>query len=148
MNLEKQYKQELEYAKEISPIDNAVLNDLSINKINHYITLLHREIRSETLKPSLSKAKPFLSNQHFIKDEKVTLLGMLICGTDPFHFLSSRVEVNAYFDTGSDIGKDKKIFRTDVLNLMEESFRYVWGNIKINRTISDGAKVSLSIQKS
>lgn len=65
---------------------------------------------------------------------------MLICGTDPFHFLSSRVEVNAYFDTGSDIGKDKKIFRTDVLNLMEESFRYVWGNIKINRTISDGGK--------
>ena len=140
VNQQKQYKQELEYAKEISPIDNAVLNDLSIDKINHYITLLHREIRSETLKPSLSKAKPFLNNQHFIKDEKVTLLGMLICGTDPFHFLSSRVEVNAYFDTGSDIGKDKKIFRTDVLNLMEESFRYVWGNIKINRTISDGGK--------
>lgn len=140
INQQKEYKQELEYAKEISPIANAKLNDLSIDKVNNYITLLNREIRSETLKPSISKAKPFLSNQHFIKDEKVTLLGMLICGADPFHFLASRVEVNAYYDTTSDIGKDKKLFRTDVLNLMEESFRYVWGNIKINRTISDGGK--------
>ena len=140
LNQQKEYKLELEYAKEISPIDHANLNDLSIDKVNHYITLLNREIRSETLKPSLSKAKPFLSNQHFIKDDKVTLLGMLICGTDPFHYLAARVEVNAYYDTHSDIGKDKKIFRTDVLNLMEESFRYVWGNIKVNRTISDGGK--------
>lgn len=140
INQQKEYKQELEYAKEISPIDNANLNDLSIDKINNYINLLNREIRSETLKPTISKAKPFLNNQHFIKEDKVTLLGMLICGTDPFYFLASRVEVNAYYDTSSDIGKDKKIFRTDVLNLMEESFRYVWGNIKINRTISDGGK--------
>lgn len=137
---QKEYKQELEYAKEIVPIENATLNDLSIDKINNYINLLNREIRSETLKPSIAKAKPFLSNQHFLKEDKVTLLGMLICGTDPFHFLASRVEVNAYYDTSSEIGKDKKIFRTDVLNLMEESFRYVWGNIKINRTISEGGK--------
>ncbi len=140
INQQKEYKQELEFAKEITPIENAHLNNLSIDKINNYINLLNREIRSETLKPSITKAKPFLNNQYFIRDEKVTLLGMLICGTDPFHFLSSRVEVNAYYDTSSDIGKDKKIFRTDVLNLMEESFRYVWGNIKINRTISDGGK--------
>ncbi len=140
VNQQKEYKQELEFAKEIAPIDNANINDLNIDKINNYINLLNREIRSETLKPSISKAKPFLNNQHFIKDDKVTLLGMLICGADPFHFLASRVEVNAYYDTSSDIGKDKKIFRSDVLTLMEESFRYVWGNIKINRTISDGGR--------
>lgn len=140
INQQKEYKQELAFAKEIAPIDNAKISDLNIDKINNYINLLNREIRSETLKPNLSKAKPFLKNQHFIKEDQVTLLGMLICGTDPFHFLFSRVEVNAYYDTSSDIGKDKKIFRTDVLNLMEESFRYVWGNIKINRTVSDGGK--------
>ncbi|MDP3927404.1 MAG: putative DNA binding domain-containing protein [Bacteroidota bacterium] len=137
---QKEYKQELEFAKEIAPIDKATINDLNIDKINNYINLLNREIRSETLKSSLSIAIPFLNNQHFIRDNNVTLLGMLICGTDPFHYLASRVEVNAYYDTSSDIGKDKKIFRTDVLNLMEESFRYVWGKIKINRTISNGGK--------
>lgn len=67
-------------------------------------------------------------------------MSRLFCVTDPFHFLASRVEVNAFYDTSSDTGKDKMIFRTDLLNLMEEYFRYVWGNIKINRTISDGGK--------
>lgn len=135
---QKEYKLDLAYAKEISIIESASLKDLSLEKINYYINLLNKEIRSETLKPSLSKAKPFLSNQHFIKEDEVTLLGMLVCGIDPFYFLGSKVEVDAYYDTSSDIGKDKKIFRSDVINLMEETFRYIWGNIKINRTIKEG----------
>lgn len=137
---QREYKLDLEYAKEIAVIQGATNNDLSLDKINRYINLLNREIRSETLKPSLNKAKPFLSNQHFIKNDTVTMLGMLVCGADPFHFLSSRVEVNAYYDTSSDIGKDKKIFRSDVLTLMEETFRYIWGNIKVNRTVTEGGK--------
>jgi ATP-dependent DNA helicase RecG len=136
----REYKKELEFSKEIAPIEKAELNDLSLDKINTYINLLNKEIRLEPLKPSLDMAKPFLHNQHFTKDGKVTLLGMLVCGADPFHFLASRSEVNAYYDTRSDIGKDKKIFRNDVLTLMEETFRYIWGNIKINRTIHDGGK--------
>jgi predicted HTH transcriptional regulator len=65
---------------------------------------------------------------------------MLVCGNDPFHFLSERVEVDCYYDTSSDIGKDKKIFRNDIINLMEDTFRYIWGHIKVNRTISEGGK--------
>ncbi|OYQ44431.1 hypothetical protein CHU92_02405 [Flavobacterium cyanobacteriorum] len=65
---------------------------------------------------------------------------MLVCGEEPFYFLGSRVEVNCYYDTSTDIGKDKKIFRTDVINLMDETFRYIWGHIKINRTIRGGGK--------
>ena len=57
-----------------------------------------------------------------------------------FHFLGSRVEVNCYYDTSIDIGKDKKMFRNDVINLMEDTFRYIWGHIKINRTIREGGK--------
>lgn len=135
-----EYKSELEYSKEISIIDSANISDLSLDKINYYINLINLEIRSETLKPSIAKAKPFLANQHFIKGDNVTLLGLLVCGADPYHFLSSRVEVNAYYDTSSDIGRDKKIFRNDVISLMEETFRYIWGNIKINRTIREGGK--------
>ncbi len=137
---QREYKLELEYAREIRPIAEASIQDLSLDKINNYVSLLNKEIRSETLKPSLVKAKSFLANQHFMINDQVTLLGMLVCGSDPFHFLSNRVEVDAYYDTSSDIGKDKKIFRTDVLSLMEETFRYVWGNIKINRTITAGGK--------
>lgn len=134
----KEYKLELEYAKELTLVEDAQISDLSIDKINKYINLLNLEIRNESLKPSLSKAKEFLSKQHFIKDGNVTTLGMLICGDDPFHFLSERVELDCYYDTSSDIGKDKKIFRNDIINLMEDTFRYIWGHIKVNRTVREG----------
>lgn len=137
---QKEYKIEIEYAKELVKVTDATIEDLSLDKINYYINLLNKEIRNETLKPSHEQAKAFLSKQHFIKEEAVTTLGMLVCGDDPFHFLSSRVEVNCYYDTSDDIGKDKKLFRSDVINLMEDTFRYIWGHIKISRTIREGGK--------
>jgi predicted HTH transcriptional regulator len=137
---QKEYKIEIEYAKELAKVTDATIEDLSIDKINYYINLLNKEIRNETLKANHEQAKSFLSKQHFIKEDNISTLGMLVCGDDPFHFLGSRVEVNCYYDTSIDIGKDKKLFRNDVINLMEDTFRYIWGHIKINRTIRDGGK--------
>lgn len=137
---QREYKLELEYAKELTFVDDAQINDFSLDKVNKYINLLNLEIRNETLKPSLAKAREFLAKQHFIKDTNITTLGMLVCGNDPFHFLGERVEVDCYYDTSSDIGKDKKIFRNDIINLMEDTFRYIWGHIKVNRTIREGGK--------
>jgi len=136
----REYKAELEYAKELALVADASIKNLSLDKINNYVNLLNREIRNETLKPSIVKAKPFLANQHFIREEKVTTLGMLVCGADPYHFLGARAEVNAYFDTDSGIGKDKKLFRSDVITLMEDSFRFVWGHIRVARSVTDGGK--------
>ncbi len=133
-----EYKQELEYSKEIAPINEASLNDLSLEKINYYVNLLNREIRKETLKADLQQAKPFLERQYFIKHDEITTIGMLICGDDPFHFLENRVEVDCYFDTGDAIAQDKKMFRNDVISLMEDTFKFVWGNIKIGRSVSGG----------
>jgi ATP-dependent DNA helicase RecG len=137
---QKEYKIEIEYAKELSIVADATIGDLSLDKVNNYINLLNKEIRNETLKASHEQAKSFLSKQYFIKEKDITTLGMLVCGDDPFYFLGSRVEVNCYYDTSIDIGKDKKLFRNDVINLMEDTFRYIWGHIKINRTIRDGGK--------
>ena len=137
---QREYKAELEYAKELTVVAGAEMKDLSLDKVNKYVDLLNREIRKESLKPSLSKAKEFLSKRNFIDNERITTLGMLVCGDDPFHFLNARVEVDCYYDTSSDIGKDKKIFRNDVINLMEDSFRYIWGHIKISRVVKEGGK--------
>lgn len=140
LNIHREYKVELEYAKEITPVDSASISDLSLDKINRFVDLLNREISQETFKSSLVKAKPFLTNQHFLKGEHVTTLGMLVCGKLPFHFLENRVEVDCYYDTSSDIGKDKKMFRDDVISLMEDTFKYVWGHIKVARVIKDGGQ--------
>ncbi len=138
INSQKEYKQELQYAKEISIIPNAIISDLSLDKINKYVNLLNLEIRNTTLKASISKAREFLLKQHFLNEDRVTTLGMLVCGDDPFHFLENRCEVDCYYDTASDISKDKKIFRNDVISLMEDTFKYIWGHIKIHRTIKGG----------
>ncbi len=137
---QKEYKIEIEYAKELAKVKEATINDLSLDKINYYISLLSKEIRNETFKASHDQAKSFLNKQYFVQKDWITTLGMLVCGEEPFHFLGSRVEVNCYYDTSIDIGKDKKMFRNDVINLMEDTFRYIWGHIKINRTIREGGK--------
>jgi predicted HTH transcriptional regulator len=138
---QREYKVEIENSKETTIISQASIDDLSLDKINHYVSLLNKEIKNETLKPDLEKAKSFLLRSHFINQaNEVTTLGMLVCGEDPFTFLESRAEVNCYYDTSTDIGKDKKLFRNDVINLMDETFRYIWGHIKINRTIKEGGR--------
>ena len=57
--------------------------------------------------------------QHFLKNNQITTLGLLVCGEDPFEFLNARAEVNCYYDTDSGISRGKKIFRNDVISLME-----------------------------
>jgi ATP-dependent DNA helicase RecG len=43
-----------------------------------------------------------------------------------------------HYDTATNISKDKKIFRNDVISLIDDTNRYVWGHIKIARTVKDG----------
>jgi predicted HTH transcriptional regulator len=137
---QKQYKAELEYAKEISTINNASIKDLSLSKINDYIDLINKGKKNETKKATLKLAKSFLDRKHFMKEDAVTTLGMLVCGEDPFHFLEYRSEVDCYYDRSNDISGDKQYFKDDVLTLMDESFRFVWGRIKLGRTYAGGGK--------
>ena len=140
INQQKEYKAELEYAKEISIVPQAVIKDLSLHKINGYIDLINKGKRNETLKANLKQAKSFLERKHFCKDDAVTTLGMLVCGEDPFHFLEYRCEVDCYYDRSNNVSGDKQFIKDDVLTLMDEAFRFVWGHIKIGRSYEGGGK--------
>jgi ATP-dependent DNA helicase RecG len=135
-----EYKKDAENSKEIAVVENAQLNDLDLNKINNFILLLNQSSRKESIKPSLIKSKQFLENRHFIKTDKITTLGMLICGNDPFQFLENRCEVDCYYDSSSSISKDGKDFQGDVLSLMDDALRFVWGHIRTGKTIDEGGK--------
>lgn len=137
---QKEYKTEIEHAKELSIISDTTIEDFNLNKINAYIQLLNQEVKNETLKSSFEDAKPFLFRHHFLKKEGITTLGMLVCGAEPFHFLGARAEVNCYYDTEYEVSKDIKILRNDVISLMEDTNRYVWGNIRKLRTIKNGGE--------
>jgi len=140
IKMQKEYKAELEFAKEISLVSNSTIKDLSINKINSYIDLINKGKKNETLKANLNQAKSFLVRKYFMTEDAVTTLGMLVCGDDPFRFLEYRCEVDCYYDRSNDISADKQHFKDDVLTLMDDAFRFVWGHIKIGRTYVGGGK--------
>jgi predicted HTH transcriptional regulator len=136
-----EYKAELEYSKEIQVIGNAEPQDLDVEKINQFILKINASTRKETLKKDIIDASDFLKRRYCLDSNNgVTVLGALLFSKDPFHFLEYRAEVDCYFETGNNIGRDKKIFQNDVLTLMEDAFSFVWGHIKVGRSFVGGGQ--------
>ncbi len=137
----REYKTELEYSKEINPVANATLDDLDIDKINQFIIKVNATGRKETVKKDLQDASDFLKRRYCINAEgAVTVLGLLLFGKEPFQHLEYRAEVDCYFETGNDIGRDKRISQNDVINLMDDAFSFVWGHIKVGRSYIGGGR--------
>jgi predicted HTH transcriptional regulator len=137
----REYKAELEYSKEISPVAKATIDDLDIDKINQFIIKINKTGKKETLKKDLQDAADFLTRRYCINSEgAVTVLGLLLFGKEPFQHLEYRAEVDCYFETGNDIGRDKRIYQNDVINLMDDAFSFVWGHIKVGRSYIGGGR--------
>lgn len=136
-----EYKAELEYSKEISPVLNATIDDLDIDKINQFIIKINTTGKKETVKKDLQDAYDFLKRRYCINsDGLITVLGLLLFGKEPFQYLEYRAEVDCYFETGNDIGRDKRISQNDVLTLMDDAFSFVWGHIKVGRSYIGGGR--------
>ncbi len=137
----REYKAELEYSKEISTVAKATIDDLDIDKINQFIIKINATGKKETVKKDLQDATDFLKRRYCITVEgAVTVLGLLLFGKEPFQHLEYRAEVDCYFETGNDIGRDKRISQNDVINLMEDAFSFVWGHIKVGRSYIGGGR--------
>ena len=137
----KEYKAELEYSKEISPVLKAGLVDLDIDKINQFIIKINATGKKETVKKDLQDAKDFLIRRYCINTEgAVTVLGLLLFGKEPSQYLENRARLDCYFETGHEIGRDKKYFDSDILNLMDDAFAFVWGHIKVGRSVTGGGR--------
>jgi predicted HTH transcriptional regulator len=137
----REYKSELEYSKEISKVLNATIDDLDIDKINQFILKINITGKKETIKKDLQDALSFLVRRYCIHPEGgVTVLGLLLFSKEPFQFLEYRAEVDCYFETGTDIGRDKIIAQNDVITLMDDAFSFVWGHIKVGRSYVGGGR--------
>lgn len=137
----REYKTELEYSKEISPVIKATIDDLDIDKINQFIIKINTTGKKETVKKDLQDASDFLRRRYCLNSEgAVTVLGLLLFGKEPFQHLEYRAEVDCYFETGNDIGRDKRISQNDVINLMDDAFSFVWGHIKVGRSYIGGGR--------
>ena len=140
---QKEYKQELQNAKELHPVINTSLENLEVSKLNDYIHLLNRDTRTESIKNSINDAVSFLERKGFItKTFQPTMLGMLVCGKHVEDILGSRCQVDGYVDVPSRselmISKIKKSMKDNILPLMERTIAFTQQNISVGVSIESG----------
>ncbi len=132
---QKELKLELQSAKELQFVPNTTLNDLDIDKLNDYISRLNKDLKVESLKPDITSAISFLSRKKFIREHHhPTFLGMLVCGKHLYDYVEGRCQVDCYFDTGNEIANDKKVYKDNIIGLLERCIAFVFA--KINTGIS------------
>ena len=129
---QEEYKIELENARELQPVLDTTISNLDVNKLNEYIHLLNKDVRTESIKADIISSQSFLLRKGFItKSLNPTILGLLVCGNNIEDILGSRAQVDGYVDTGILIAENKKVIKDNILQLMERSIAFITQNIKI-----------------
>lgn len=139
---QEEYKEEVKTARELIPVEGATLQSIDLDKLNDYITQLNQPVKVETIKADLGMARPFLERKCFIKDDKVTTLGMLVCGQHPADHLGFRCHVHGYVDMPQSVAQDKQDFVNNILPLLEHSFAYVLRNIRVGISSTGGGSAT------
>jgi ATP-dependent DNA helicase RecG len=136
-----EYKLELQNAKELQPVINTTLQNLDVGKLNEYIQLLNKEVRTESIKSDIESSKSFLERKGFItKTLQPTILGVLVCANNVDDILGSRSQIDCYVDTGFKIAENKKILKDNILPLMEKGINFIQQNIQVGVGIESGGK--------
>jgi ATP-dependent DNA helicase RecG len=133
------YKQELRNAKELQPIINTTLKNLDYKKLNDYIQILNKEVKTQELVTDIESAKSFLVRKGFVtKHLEPTILGALVCGENIDDLLGNRSQIDCYVDSGINIAENKKILKDNILSLMEKGLSFVSQNIKVGVSVESG----------
>ncbi len=124
-------KAELENVRELKTVENVTLDALDVDKLNDYIVRLNRDVRVETLKADIPSALSFLSRKAFVRENKPTLLGMLVCGKHVEDYIGARCQVDGFVDSQIQIAENKQVLKDNILALMERSVGFVYKNIQV-----------------
>jgi predicted HTH transcriptional regulator len=120
--------EELKLSKEIEIITESSIDDLDVDKLNEFIVRLNADKKIESLKSDIQNAVPFLVWKRMIRDNKPTILGMLVCGKmNPLEqYLGEKCELDAYFEMGEkkNIAEDRKVYKGNVIDLMENAWSF------------------------
>jgi len=96
-------------------------------------------MRIESPKADLESAKSFLLRKSFItSDLEPTVLGMLVCGEHPQDFLGNRCQVDCFVRSSSQIAQNKKIFKDNILPLLENGHGFIYQNIPVGVRAENG----------
>lgn len=135
---QEELKEDLLNVQELEIIEEADLDILNIDTLNQYIVKLNQYKKVETLKADLPTALSFLHRKGFVRENKPTLLGMLVCANHVEDFLMGRCEVDCYVKSPTIVAQDKQILKGNIVYLIEESVRFVYKNIQIGVSRKNG----------
>lgn len=135
---QEEYREQVLNARELLPIEGISADSLDLDKLNEYIATLNQPTKVETLKPDLESALPFLVRKGFVKEGKVTTLGMLVCGKFPGDYLQFRAQVHCYVDVPNEIARDKQDLCDNILPLMTKSLAYLLRNTQVGISSAAG----------
>ncbi|HKJ42173.1 MAG TPA: RNA-binding domain-containing protein [Sunxiuqinia sp.] len=139
---QKELRIDLELARELRTVDNASLDDLDVDKLNDYIQRLNQGMKVETLKADIPNARSFLERKKFIIEGNPTLLGMLVCGNNIYDFLGGRCQVDGFVESPVQIAGNKKVFKDNVISLLESSIGFVYTNISTGISVEKGGSTT------
>ena len=133
--------EELKGAVELENVENTALTDLDIDLLNEYIIKLNADQKVETVKADVNAAMSFLIRKKFIRNNKPTLLGLLVCGQHIGDLIGGKCELDAYFETGKTLADDKKIYKDNVISLMEKGWAFTFSKINVGLSVQNGGSV-------
>jgi predicted HTH transcriptional regulator len=127
-------KKEIIRNQELSLVKDASIDLIDLDKLNQYILRFNKgKKKGETLKATLENALSFMVRESFIRDNKPTLLGMLVCGNEVEHYIQGQCEADCYIIVPNiaKVAQSKEIINDNIENLIEGSFNFVWRNIQV-----------------
>ncbi len=135
---QKELKTDILHATELDVIEKTTIEDLDVDKLNDFIIRLNTDKKVETIKADIPSAMSFLSRKKMIRDNKPTLLGLLVCGNDLFDILGGKCELDAYFETGNTLANDQKVYKDNVIPLMENAWNFTFSKIGTGVSVQKG----------
>lgn len=125
--------------QELEIVKDAPLNTLNIDKLNQYIIKFNKGKKSgETLKADLDSALSFLQRKSFVRGDKPTLLGMLVCGDYVEDYIQGKCEVDCYVTSTIKVANNKQALKDNVIDLIEDSFSFIYRNIQVGVGYANG----------
>jgi ATP-dependent DNA helicase RecG len=134
-------KKEIVKNQELNLVKGAEIETIDIDKLNQYILRFNKgKKKGETIKASLENAMSFLVRESFVRDNKPTLLGMLVCGNEVERYIQGKSESDCYVvvPRAAKVAQSKEVINDNIENLIEGSFNFVWRNIQVGVSYSKG----------
>ena len=139
---QKELRAELEVARELTPVKSAAIDTLNVDKLNDYIQRVNQGMKVETLKADIPSAQSFLERKKFVVDGSPTLLGMLVCGDNLYDFVGGRCQVDGFVESPVQIAGNKKVFKDNIISLLESSVGFVYTNISTGISAEKGGSTT------